>query len=99
MAPLDNITALPEKVALSSSPSSLNPESSIVISVPDNPPEPQLVPEVWYTALAHCKVRVSVNFPSYRVAIDRLELVDSAIAAVGVVRLENLLDKVVGTGC
>ncbi|CAM9866176.1 unnamed protein product, partial [Pylaiella littoralis] len=55
VAPLDSISALPYKVALSSSNASLNPESSIIIQAPDNPPEPQLVPEVWYTALAHCK--------------------------------------------
>lgn len=60
VAPLDSISALPYKVALSSSNASLNPESSIIIQAPDNPPEPQLVPEVWYTALAHCKVSVEM---------------------------------------
>lgn len=69
VAPLDSITALANKVALSSSSASLNPQSSVTISAPDNPPDPQLVPEVWYTALAHCKVRSAGVEISLRVRV------------------------------
>ncbi|CAB1097917.1 unnamed protein product [Ectocarpus sp. CCAP 1310/34] len=55
VVPSDVISTLANKVALSTSPESLNAESSVAISPPENPPKPQLVPEVWYTALAHCK--------------------------------------------
>ncbi|CBJ25633.1 conserved unknown protein [Ectocarpus siliculosus] len=55
VVPSDVISTLANKVALSTSPESLNAESSVTISPPENPPQPQLVPEVWYTALAHCK--------------------------------------------
>ncbi|CAM9463784.1 unnamed protein product, partial [Ectocarpus sp. 12 AP-2014] len=55
VVPSDVISTLANKVALSTSPKTLNAESSVTISPPENPPEPQLVPEVWYTALAHCK--------------------------------------------
>ena len=56
VAPLDNITALANKVAFSGSTTALNKESSVIISPPEAPPVPQLVPQVWYMALAHCKV-------------------------------------------
>ncbi|CAM9347803.1 unnamed protein product, partial [Scytosiphon promiscuus] len=55
VVPSDSITALARKVALSTSATAINAASSVSISAPDNPPEPILVPEVWYTALAHCE--------------------------------------------
>ncbi len=67
VAPLDNITALANKLALSSLPTALNEESSVTISPPDSPPVPQLVPEVWYTTLTHCKVGGWFKTPAKRV--------------------------------
>ena len=56
LAPQDNITALAGMLALSGSVITLNDQSTVTVSPAENPPKPQLVPEVWYTALAHCKV-------------------------------------------
>lgn len=56
LAPSDSIFVLADKLAGSSAPDLLNEESSVQIDSPKNPPVPLLVPEVSYTALAHCKV-------------------------------------------
>lgn len=63
LAPQDSITTLADMVALSSSAVAVNQGSTIVISAPENPPKPQLVPEVWYTALAHCQVSMRWRVP------------------------------------
>lgn len=59
VAPSDFMIVLAEKLAGLSAPDLLNEESSVQINAPENPPAPILVPEVWYTALAHCKVSLA----------------------------------------
>lgn len=67
VAPEDTLTVLADIVAASGTSDPLTEESTVSISSPDDPPVPVLVPEVWYTALAHCQVsRGYVCFARYK---------------------------------
>lgn len=84
VAPSDTIFVLAGKLAGLSAPDLLNEESSVQINSPENPPVPILVPEVWYTALAHCKVSVTLlaircctkfhNFSLLTLSFDKIRL-------------------------
>lgn len=57
VVPQDKITLFADKIAVARSNGSvLNVASSTLISGPQNPHVPILVPEVWYKSLAHCEV-------------------------------------------
>lgn len=76
VGPQDTLTVLAGVLAASGTSGPLTEESTAFISPPDDPPVPILVPEVWYTALAHCQVStVSVRFARHTLKLSRVILI------------------------